>query len=391
MRKVRILVAGRCREHLDVAQQLLAVDEAYRVDARCISNGHVDPLHGVTQLPDVLLLCDVQCERELETLVGLDPASRPALIVFGPGDNPATIRLAMRAGARDYLTLPDDTDSLARLLDEITAEVSEKTAGSAGSLHIFINGKGGSGASFIATNIAHGLASGDHNVLLVDMDLQFAGLCRYLDMKPTRDMLDAVNNVEDMDEVSAQAYTDEHESGLKLLSVRTDSLHLSSEVPVERMVATIKAYQSFNDFVIVDMPRHIDNLSAALLMEADLISVVTQQSFPHLHDTARLLQIFRNDLGIPDSRMNVVVNRFAKDSPIELQDIESSLQISNLVKIPNHYRLTAESVNSGVPLAEVTRKGAVARGLRAFYENIAGVPQESGSGAVTALQNLFRR
>jgi hypothetical protein len=48
-------------------------------------------------------------------------------------------------------------------------------------------------------------------------------------------------------------------------------------------------------------------------------------------------------------------------------------------------------VNSGVPLAEVSRKGAVVRGLQALYEEIGGVPQESGNSTVTAFQNLFRR
>lgn len=391
MRKLTILIAGRCREQLDVARDLLAENEICRVEQRCISNGHVNPLHDVKQMPDVLMLCDLQCERELETLTELDQDARPALIVFGPGDDPSTMRLAMRAGARDYLTLPEDAESLNNLIDELAVEVAQKTEDAAGSLYVFVNGKGGSGSSFIASNIAHGLASSDRRVLLVDMDLQFGGLCRYLDLTPSRDILDAVQSVEEMDEVSAQAYTNEHNSGLKLLSARTDSLHLSSEIPVDRMVATIKAYQAFNDFVIVDLPRHVDNLSAALLAEADLVSVVMQQSFPHLHDTARLLQIYRKELGIPDSRLRVIVNRFAKDSLIQLKDIKKSLQIEDLVKIPNHYRMASESVNSGVPLAEVTRKGAVVRELRALYEEIGGVPQESGNSTVAAFQNLFRR
>jgi pilus assembly protein CpaE len=391
MRKVTILIAGRCREQLDVARDLLADRETCRVELRCISNGHVNPLHGLKQIPDVLLLCDLQCERELETLIELDQETRPALIVFGPGDDPSTIRLAMRAGARDYLTLPEDVESLNRLIDEVAAEVSQKTTEAAGSLYVFVNGKGGSGSSFISSNIAHGLASRERRVLLVDMDLQFGGLCRYLDMTPSRDILDAVHSVEEMDEVSAQAFTNEHDSGLKLLSARTDSLHLNSEIPVDRMVATIKAYQAFNDFVIVDLPRHIDSLGAALLAEADLISVVMQQSFPHLHDTSRLLQIYRKELGIQESRMRVIVNRYVKDSLIQLKDIKKTLQVEDLVRIPNHYRLTSESVNSGVPLAEVSRKGAVVRGLQALYEEIGGVPQESGNSTVTAFQNLFRR
>lgn len=390
MRKIKVLIAGRCREHLELASRLLADNDACRVEMHCISNGHVDPLHNVAQMPDLLLLCDLQGERELDTLTAMDPASRPALIVFGPGDNPATIRLAMRAGARDYLMLPEDAGNLHGLIEEIAGEVSERNASAAGSLFVFMNGKGGSGASFLAANVAHGLASNGQRVLLVDMDMQFAGLCRYLDMAPGRNMLDAVNSIEHMDEVSAQAYTSEHESGLRLLCASTENLTLHAEIPAERLVAMIKAYQSFNDFVVIDLPRQIDTLSAAVLAQADRIFVVTQQSFPHLHDTARLLQIFRKELGIPDSHVDVVVNRYARNAAIDIKDIENALQVSSFVRIPNHYKLASEGVNSGIPLAEVSRKGPVARELRAFYEDIAGVPQDDG-GAVTALQSLFRR
>ena len=87
----------------------------------------------------------------------------------------------------------------------------------------------------------------------------------------------------------------------------------------------------------------------------------------------------------------MIVNRFVKDSLIQMKDIKKTLQIDDVVNIPNHYRLTSESVNSGVPLAEVTRKGPVARGIRALHEEIAGVQPESGNRALGAFQNLFRR
>ena len=194
-----------------------------------------------------------------------------------------------------------------------------------------------------------------------------------------------------MDEVSAEAFTSRHDSGLRLLSGRADDLVMNNEISAERVVALLHAYQSFNDFVVVDLPRHIDDLSAAILESADRISVVMQQSFPHLHDTARLLQIMRDELGVSNSQLTVVVNRYSKDSAILLKDIENALRVDNIVKTPNHYRMTAESVNTGIPLTELTRKASVVKGLQDLYQSIGGSQGGDDTRSGGALQNLFRR
>ena len=391
MHKVKILITGRSREEVEAAEKLLTDDSRCETSIRLINNGHVDPLHGVDEMPDLLLLCDIGANGELQTLVNSDAKDRPTLVVFGPGDDTAAIRMAMKAGARDYLSLPLDANEVDDILTQLVNELSAADQKSSGSLHVFINGKGGSGATFLATNVAHGLATNDHRVTLVDLDLQFAGLCRYLDIKPTRDLFEAIQAIDTMDELSAEAFTTRHDSGLRLLSSRTDELRINSEVSPENVVSMLKAYQRFNDFVIVDLPRNIDILNAAILESADRISVVMQQSFPHLHDTSRLLQILRDDLGISNDQLTVVVNRYEKDSAILIKDIEKALQIESIVKIPNHYRLTAESVNTGIPLSEVNQKAGVAKGLREFYSDIGGLQEPESGRAARAFQNLFRR
>lgn len=389
MRKINVLIAGRSRAELTAAEALIAEDSRCEHQSRIISNGHADPLHDLATLPDILLLSDIQANEELQTLGRLPQAERPALVVFGSARDAESMRMAMRAGARDYLNLPLQKKELHDIVSQIVEELTSKVERDSGNLHVFINGKGGSGASFIATNIAHGLASGNQKVTLVDLDLQFAGLCRYLDLKPTRDLIEALRAVDDMDEVSALAFTSEHESGLRLLSCRADNLHLNMDVSSERLVKLLQTYRSFNDFVIVDLPRHIDMVTAAVLESANRISVVTQQSFPHLHDTARLLQILRQELGIDDSRVSIIVNRFEKNSVILLEDIKYALSVDSLVNIPNHYRSTAESVNNGVPLIEISSKSNVSKGLRDYCQSIVGAPEKIGTAG--RLQSLFRR
>lgn len=391
MRKLKVLIASRSRESAEAAQSILKDNPLCRTELRVVSNGHVDPLDGIAAQPDLLLLHDYKAQGELRTLATIAPEDRPALVVFGPAVDTQSIRLAMRAGARDYLSDPLVAEELNGLIAQVADDLANTGRADSGSLNVFINGKGGSGATFLATNIAHGLACSDNKVTLIDLDLQFAGLCRYLDIDPAQDLFEALQAVANLDDVAAEAFTSKHDSGLRLLSARTEHLHLNSDISPEALIALLRMYQSFNDYVIVDLPRNIDLLGAAVLESADRITLVMQQSFPHLHDTARLLQILREDMGIDDSQVTVVVNRYEKDSAILLKDIENALRVDDIVRIPNHYRLTAESVNSGIPLTEVNRKASVARSLQDLHQRISGFSTADEGPLARALPGLFRR
>lgn len=380
MRKLNILIAGRCREALELVQRTINGHAGCQTTLRLITNGHTDPLYGIKHLPDALVLQHSQGGDELKQLSTINSAQRIPLIVFGPPDDAEAVRLAMRAGARDYLAHPVAADEINSVISEIACETPNDSSPEHGSLHVFVNGKGGSGASFLATNVAHGLVSSNHTVTLVDLDLQFAGLCCYLDLEPERGLFEALQSVEDMDEVSAKAFTCEHKSGLRLLSAKSESLRLNADMSPERLSSLLDIYRSFNDFVVADLPRYIDVLSASVLESADRVMVVMQQTLPHIHDTARLLQILKNEIGVDESKITVVVNRHLKGATIRPSDIEKVLGVQNLVTIPNQYKLTAESINAGMPLLEISGSTSVTKGLRDLHHVIGGTTIEPEPG-----------
>ena len=372
MRKLNILITGRTKEALCYIKKMIGDYEGWHAEIRVITNGHVDPLHGIEAMPDVLVLQYSGSGAELKHLCSSKTAQRVPLIVFGPPNEAHAIRLAMQAGARDYLPQPVSPSEINSIISDIAAESATGGHRKVGSLHVFMNGKGGSGSSFLASNVAHGLARARQSVTLVDLDLQFAGLCRYLDLDPKRGLFDALQSIEDMDETSAMAFTCEHDSGLRLLSAKSASLRLNADISPERMTTLLNIYRSFSEFVIVDLPRNIDVLSAAVLESADRIIVVTQQTLPHVHDTARLLRILRKEICIDASKITVVVNRHVKDTAIEAADFEKALRVDKLVLIPNQYKHTAESINSGMPVAEVAANTSITRSLRQLHSMIGG-------------------
>jgi pilus assembly protein CpaE len=226
--------------------------------------------------------------------------------------------------------------------------------------------------------------------VILDLD-QPAPASRYLDLDPKQDIFDAIRSVDDLDQMAAEAFTTTHESGLRLLSASGERLYMNQDIPPDSLVRLLEVYRTFNDFVVVDLPRQIDVLNAAVIESADLITIVMQQSFPHLHDTARLVSVLRNELHVDPSRINVVVNRYSKNLPILLKDIEGALQVDNIVKIPNQYRLTSESVNSGIPVSEVDRKASVTKGLRELYPETVNTAEKGEGRLERAFPSLFRR
>ncbi len=95
------------------------------------------------------------------------------------------MRMAMKAGARDFLTEPVDQKELINMLLQLESEKRQTAISEKGTLTAFINAKGGSGASVLACNVAHMMQErSQQEVILMDLDMQFGALAQYLDLKP---------------------------------------------------------------------------------------------------------------------------------------------------------------------------------------------------------------
>ena len=390
--RLKVLIAGRSKFAVDNLSQSLSGRSEFVLTTRILGNGHVDPLHGVSETPDMLLLHHAPGQSELESLAGSGQANQLPLIVCGPGDDPESMRLAMQAGARDYLAETAPLSDLVASLLRLREETVRSGSSAIGRLMVVMNSKGGSGASFLATNLAHAFAVNDSaQVTLADLDIQFGGLCRYLDITPKMGILQALEVAKQLDDISAEAYTCEHSSGLRLLAAPSKRFVPPSEIPIDALDALLKVFLSNNDLVIADSPNRLDTFTEFFLDRADNIILVVQQSLPHVQDAARTIKLLTNEFAIPEARINVVVNRFSKNAPIDLGDIRKALRTDKLITIPNQYKLAAESINSGIPVAEISKNAPLTKGIRnlqAALDNKDSKP--AGNFLARALPSILR-
>src|SRR5579862_3070359 len=105
--RLNVLLVSRRKETLDSLETILRKYGGLRLERKLTVNGHTDPLHEVSSLPDALILhLGETSHAELESLAARAADRRPPLIVVGLATDAAVLRLAMQAGARDLLPLP---------------------------------------------------------------------------------------------------------------------------------------------------------------------------------------------------------------------------------------------------------------------------------------------
>jgi pilus assembly protein CpaE len=301
------------------------------------------------------------------------------------------MRLAMQIGARDYLENPIAADDLVKSLQRIRRDCADNRASRSSALYAVVSAKGGSGASFVAVNLAHIMAaSTDLRVALLDLDLQFSSLAQYLDLKPDHGLLQALDMADQLDGVALDAYMAKHRSGLSLLGVMEDEMVLARDIPLERFVRLLDIVKENYDRVVVDLPRQIDDVTAAAYERADRVVLVVQQELANLRDAARLRRILVRELGLPEEKMVVVVNRYDKNLPVELQDIKRALacESQELMLVPNHYRNVAESIDVGVPMLDHARGSSVTKALMQIEARLMG-PGDEGLAPRNVLSRAF--
>lgn len=389
-----ILVASRSLEAMvDMATDLTS-QSTHKIEPRHMANGHADPLYGMSTMPDlvVMLLAD-SGHSDLEALVAEQKPGGPPIIIVAEHGDANTMRLAMRAGARDFLSGQVSAAELSETIDRVVSQSIDTSGERDERLTIFVNAKGGSGATFLACNVAHILESvAEVPTALMGLDLQFTGLSQYFDIKLRHGLMEVLDSVYSLDDVALEAYMTKHESGLRLLAAQPENvIHISNERQGQ-LSMLVEKMQSRYDHVVIDMPRRIDPHVVPVMQRASRIVLVLQQTLGHLHDANRMLEIF-SSISISPERVLVVVNRYNKTSQIGLDDIQRALPGTEITDVMSDFKTVAESINLGIPMHEYARSAPVTKALLALEAKISGREEATDTTGVLgrAFSTILRK
>lgn len=370
--RLEVLLAGRSRTELAMVETLLRARGEVNVRTRLLGGGYEALLRDVHPQPDALVVVASENWRNELAEFGERPvAERLPLLVIGEKGNADLVRVAMRAGARDFLSPPVDAGELNRFIDELLrnkrVESSQKTA----RLTAVINAKGGSGASVIASNLAHIFAKAmGKRTLLVDMDVQFGTLPLYFNLTPRNGLVRALELVDSLDQMALEGYVLPHASGLDLLASTPEDRMTIAECPEARVEMLLQILGEAYEDIVIDLPRWVSGATAMTLEHADHILVVMEQGVAHLRDAQRLVNILGTELHVDDSQITLVVNRYSKGNPVSLEDIREALPDLRLVRLPNDFKRVSESVNMGSPLLDSASGAAITREMEKLARSL---------------------
>ncbi len=298
---------------------------------------------------------------------------RLPMIVIGPKDNGQLMRRAMQAGARDYLMHPIAEDDLLASVNQVlmNTEESSESRHDGGRLTAVINAKGGSGASVVACNLAHILSSYlNRRTALFDMDLQFGALPSSFDLNTRENVTDVLASIDQLDPVALRGYMTRHQSELEILGAMSEQLVMPWEVSVDALRKLLDLSIQTYEHVVVDLPREIGPVSGVVLGSADRILVVMQQSFAHLRDAKRMFGLLNNYLGVPNSKITLVINRHTDKNPITIDDVRDAVNPTEVMFMPNDFMNVTESLNLGEPLYQKARNAPITKSLCRMAERV---------------------
>ena len=387
---ISVLVAGSDRPALEALSTQVS-RPLYSSSIRHINNGHSDPLYNVRSMPDVLILHLASGWESMLSALAQRPANtRPRTLIVSETGDLESMRMAMQAGASDFLLAPVSDDELHTILNRFREEVDAE-AGSPTTWSVVMNTKGGCGATFLASNLAHMMAeTGEDNVALVDMNIQFGTLASYFDIQPEHTLLDAIEAVHELDGVALAGYMEKQSEHLHVLAAATDRLALPEDIPQESLDMLLELLAGTYRHVVIDAPQQLNHITATAIERADHILLVMQQSVACLHEAVRLHSILKSELGVPGERISILVNRYQKNLAVNAAHIEKSLNPAKVSYVPNDFRPVMESVDVGNPMYSYARTSSVTKSLLKIQQSLTGEIKTHRFGRIgRSLANLL--
>ena len=286
----------------------------------------------------------------------------------------------IRAGAREFLTLPISDEDLAGALQRVSHQKFGTAEGGArGSEVIAIAGAtGGVGTTSTAVNLGCVLAENTLNsVALLDLDLALGDADVFLDSIPDYTLADVVQNVSRLDIQLLKRSLTKHSSGLYLLP-RPVELHDTAAITNENIRKVIGLLKASFTHLIIDLSKTYSVIDMAAIECATKVVLVTQLDLPCLRNVVRLMMSFE-EIDDLKNKVEIVVNRAGLESgQISLKKAKETLGREIFALLPNDYRTMVEVRNNGVPLIVQAPRAGITHAIRDLASKLEGVNQRTG-------------
>jgi pilus assembly protein CpaE len=307
--------------------------------------------------PDLCLVgLDADPNQAVDLIAGLHHAKPDAILLPASATCDSSLILkAIRAGAREFLTLPTEASELHEIVTRLFSSRDDgQVAAVRGPQIITVTGAaGGVGCTSLAVNLATSLAaSREHEAILLDFDLMFGSVDACLDIIPDNTIYNVVQNIDRLDLTLLKRSMTRHNSGLYVLP-HPVALEDAAKVDPETLKRLLGLLKAAFPMLVIDTSKGLQSSDFVAFEMADVILMVVVLDLTCLRNTSRLLNLFKQFDGMAE-RVKLVVNRAgAVESEISLKKAEETLRMPISWQIPVATKPFQNARIRGVPLAEV--------------------------------------
>ncbi|HEV8252736.1 MAG TPA: response regulator [Candidatus Limnocylindria bacterium] len=305
--------------------------------------------------------------------------------VHGEADQ---LKRAISAGAREFLVKPFSGDEFSasirtvferELARRIQVEASLPTVPTVTSpsedgdhqVVAVFSPKGGAGRTTIATNLAVALhKETGARVCLVDANLQFGDVGVLLNLNPKdRSIAEAVESGEPDGDIIDSCVID-HSTGIRVL-LAPPSPEGADLVTPGYMRLIVDHLRMGHDYVIIDLPSGLSDLSLAVMDAAETILVLTALEITTIKNVRLFLEV-AEQLDYARSKIRLVVNRADAAQGIRIADVEASVRRPIDGTIVSDGRLSVLAVNRGVPFVVSHPDSVLSRDVTSLARSLVG-------------------
>ncbi len=382
-RKIDVLIADDIADTRENIKRLFEYEQGINVVGEAVNGEQAINLTEKLR-PDVALV-DINMPlvdgiEAIESLVYKAPNVAP--IVISVQGEPEYFKKAMRAGAKDFLVKPFSADELISSIKEVVKkeeEIREQQINAAmlrsGIKHkprVFsmFSAKGGTGKTTLITNLAASLSKFQNKkVVVVDLDLQFGDLPVMFNINPTYTITDLLSYANELDKETLEEYLVTHEeTGVKILCppINPEEAEYVSEENVEEILQVLtETYE----YILVDTPPVFSGHVLSALDQSHKIFLVTTLDMPSIKNAKNSLNIMQN-LGYPEDKVKLVINKEAKYYRVGQDDIQDALNREIFFRMSNREKTLVEAVNRGIPVVMEPSVNGVVSEFRKFSDKV---------------------
>jgi pilus assembly protein CpaE len=288
---------------------------------------------------------------------------------------------AMRAGIRDVV---DNTQGSEELRDAVERAItwadSLRQRGQNGSkptkrgmiISVF-SSKGGTGKTFLTTNLATAIAeiSGE-DTAVVDLDVDMGDVFSYFGLEPNKQILDLIALGEGADRETVIANSTPLADHLFGFGAVPDP---AMQPPGGEAVGKyLRVLRSNFSYVVVDASADYTDLALACFDLSDAICLVTGLDVVGVKHLSKALETLLS-IGLPRERFRIVLNRADSKVGLDAGDVERVMKIRVDTMVPSS-RLVPTSLNKGRPVYLEEPGSEVADSIRQLALRFTGTKRE---------------